>query len=83
MAEHHDAHHAADYHRGEMDISEQKATYDLFMALTKWGSLLMAVTLGMLTVWFATDFGFLPGAIAGIVLLVIGIVALRKKPGQH
>ena len=30
---------SSDYHRGEMDIQEQVATFDLFMALTKWGSL--------------------------------------------
>ncbi|MCA6243718.1 MAG: aa3-type cytochrome c oxidase subunit IV, partial [Phenylobacterium sp.] len=28
---------ASEYHRGEMDISEQTATYAVFMALTKWG----------------------------------------------
>ncbi|HYE43225.1 MAG TPA: aa3-type cytochrome c oxidase subunit IV [Caulobacteraceae bacterium] len=83
MAEHHDAHHDTEYHRGEMDISEQAATYDLFMALTKWGSLLTAVSLVFLTIWFATDFGFLAAAGAGVILLVAGIVFLRKKPGQH
>lgn len=82
MAEPHDAHHD-EYHRGEMDISEQAATYDLFMGLTKWGSLLLAALLLLLTVWFATDFGFLPGLGAAIVLTVAGIFFLRKKPDQH
>jgi len=70
-----------DYHRGEMDISEQKATYDLFMALTKWGSLFTAVSLLILTVWFATDFGWMPAFGSGIVLLVAGWFFLRNKPG--
>ncbi|MES2721653.1 MAG: aa3-type cytochrome c oxidase subunit IV, partial [Pseudomonadota bacterium] len=30
---------ASEYHRGEMDISEQVATFHLFNGLTKWGSL--------------------------------------------
>ncbi|MCK5908923.1 MAG: aa3-type cytochrome c oxidase subunit IV, partial [Caulobacter sp.] len=30
---------AGDYHRGEMDISEQAATYAAFGKMTKWGSL--------------------------------------------
>lgn len=81
MAESHDAHH--EYHRGEMEISEQKATYDLFMGLTKWGSLFMAALLVLLTVWFATDFGFFPGFVAAVVLAAAGIFFLRKKPDQH
>ena len=33
---------ASEYHRGEMDISEQVATFNLFNGLTKWGSLGLA-----------------------------------------
>jgi len=56
---------ASEYHRGEMDISEQTATYAVFMALTKWG----------------TPAGFIPGAISAVVVTVIGILVLRDKPG--
>ncbi len=77
MAEH------EEYHRGQMDISEQKATYDLFMGLTKWGSLLTAASLLGLTIWFATDAGFFPGAIAFVVMMVLGWFMLRKKPEAH
>ena len=50
---------SSDYHRGEMDIHEQSATYAGFMNLTKWGSLILAVGLLFVTLWFCTGTGFL------------------------
>ncbi len=75
---------ASEYHRGEMDISEQTATYNAVMGLTKWGSLALAVALLMLTLWFCTPAGFIGGLVPGLVLLVAGIALLReKKDGGH
>ena len=54
---------ASEYHRGEMDISEQAATYGVFMLLTKWGSLALAAALVLLVLWFCTPAGFLPGLV--------------------
>jgi Bacterial aa3 type cytochrome c oxidase subunit IV len=71
---------AHDYHRGEMDIHEQAATYDAFGKMTKWGSLAVAVLLLTITVWFCTSAGFLAGAIAGFVLAAAGVFFLREKP---
>lgn len=72
-----------DYHRGEMDIAEQKATFHLIMGMTKWGSLVLAAFLLFVTLWFCTpDAGFMGGAIGGIVVLVAGILLLREKPGD-
>ena len=73
---------ASDYHRGEMDISEQTATFALVMGITKWGSLVIASGLLALVIWFCTGAGFLPGAIAGGVALVAGIVLLRGGGGH-
>jgi len=77
----------SEYHRGEMDISEQKATYDLFMAMTKWGSLLTAAALFGLVLWFCTGAGFwsgmFQGAIGFVVLMVVGWFLLRDKPQAH
>lgn len=71
----------SDYHRGEMDIAEQTATYALVMGMTKWGSLVIASFLLFVVLWFCTPgAGFLGGAAAGVVLLVLGIVFLREKP---
>lgn len=71
---------ASEHIPGQMDISEQKSTYALFMALTKWGSLLNAVGILFLVLWFCTETGFLGSAIASVVLLVAGIFFLRDKP---
>jgi hypothetical protein len=71
---------ASDYHRGDMEITEQVSTFKLIMGITKWGSLIIASALLALVLWFCTDTGFLGGAISGAVVLAIGIVFLRAKP---
>lgn len=71
---------ASDYHRGEMDISEQVSTFALIMGITKWGSLVIASFLLTVTLWFCTGAGFLAGAISGGVVLLLGILLLRSKP---
>ena len=77
-----DPHHADahdDYVRGSQEISEQEDTFSLFMGLAKWGSLLTAVALLFLVLWFQPGGSFIFGAIAALVLLVVGVFALRKK----
>ncbi|HEX5377220.1 MAG TPA: aa3-type cytochrome c oxidase subunit IV [Phenylobacterium sp.] len=71
---------ASEYHRGEMDISEQVATFNLFNGLTKWGSLAMAALLALLVLWFCTPAGFLAGLVTAAVVTVIGALVLRDKP---
>jgi hypothetical protein len=73
----------SDYHRGEMDIHEQAATYHAFMGMTKWGSLALAAGLFALVIWFCTPLGFVPGFVAGLVTTIGGIVLLREKPSVH
>ena len=72
----------SDYHRGEMDVSAQASTYHFFMGLTKWGSLHVAVILVFLTLWFCAHAGFFRSLIAALVLLVLGIFALRERKGS-
>jgi len=74
---------ASDYHRGEMDIHEQVATFALVMGITKWGSLIIAASLLSLVMWFCTGAGFLSGAIAGGVVFGLGVVLLRGGGAQH
>ncbi|MBP7650112.1 MAG: aa3-type cytochrome c oxidase subunit IV [Phenylobacterium sp.] len=71
---------ASEYHRGDMDISEQVATFNLFNGLTKWGSLSIAALMVLLVVWFCTPAGFLAGFISAAVLTVLGVLFLREKP---
>lgn len=72
-----------DYHRGNMDIREQANTFHAFNAWTKWGSLVMAVVLLTLTLWFATEAGFFGGLITGLVVLAVGIWVLRERKPKH
>lgn len=74
------ADHGSEYHRGEMDIREQTATFDLFMGLTKWGSVGLAALLVLLVLWFCTPAGFLAGFVSALVLTVLGVFFLRSKP---
>jgi hypothetical protein len=69
-----------DYAQGDQDITEQLATFGLFGKMMKWGSLAVAVLLVMLVLWFCVQAGFFAGAIAGAVLLTVGVYFLRSKP---
>src|SRR4051794_7090794 len=73
---------ASNYHRGEMDIHEQVSTFHLVMNITKWGSLLVAASLLTLTLWFCTGAGFMGAVITGLVVLVLGIIFLRRGGGH-
>lgn len=72
-----------DYHRGEMDIHEQQATFDGFSHLTKWVSLIVAVGTLFLTVWFCTGAGFLGSVVSAAIVAAIGVLVLRDKKPAH
>lgn len=72
---------ASEYHRGEMDVHEQVATFHLVMNITKWGSLIIASAVLTNVLWFCTSAGFLTGAIVGVVVLGLGIALLRDRGG--
>ena len=75
---------ASEYHRGDMDIHEQTATYEAFGVFTKWGSLAVAVGLLMLVLWFCTPAGFLGGFITGRRCMVAaGRLAAARKAGRR
>jgi hypothetical protein len=74
---------AGDYHHGDMDIHEQAATFKSVMSGTKWGSLAVAVSVLLLTLWFCTDAGFFGGLIPAVIVTAIGVYALRDRPAAH
>ncbi len=76
MAKSHDAHD--DYVRGSQEISEQESTFDAFLGLTKWGSLIIAATVLFLTIWFQPGGSFIAAAISAGVLLVAGYFLLKS-----
>jgi len=64
-----------------MDIHQNEASYGVFVNMAKWGSLAVAVIVLAATLWFCTPAGFLGGLIPAVVVLALGIFALRGKPG--
>ncbi|HEY9218503.1 MAG TPA: aa3-type cytochrome c oxidase subunit IV [Phenylobacterium sp.] len=72
----------SDYHRGQMNIAEQRSTFHLVMGLTKWGSLIIAVTVLFFTLWMCTAAGFMGAAFTAIVVTAIGVMLLRDKGGH-
>ena len=81
-----DPHHADahdNYVRGSQEISEQASTFDLFVNLAKWGSLLTAATLAFLVLWFQPGGSFIGGAITAVVILIAGGWFLRSKSSTH
>ncbi|MBI1199523.1 MAG: aa3-type cytochrome c oxidase subunit IV [Phenylobacterium sp.] len=74
---------SSDYHRGEMDIAEQQATFNLVMGMTKWGSLYLAAILLLLVLWFCVPAaGFLTGVVSAVVVVALGTFFLRDKPSE-
>lgn len=71
---------ASEYHRGDMDIHEQTATYHLFVMMAKWGSLALAALLVFLVLVFCTPTGFVGSLIVGVVISVAGWFVLREHP---
>jgi hypothetical protein len=74
---------AADHARGEMDISHHKATFDGFMAVTVWGSLLTAICVLYLTLVFAAGFDWLASLIGVAILSVIAGLVLKMKTAWY
>jgi hypothetical protein len=71
---------ASEYHRGEMDIHAQQATFKAVMTGTKWASLVVAVGILFLTLWFCTSAGFGGAFVSAVVLTILGVFFLRARP---
>ena len=69
----------AAYHHGDMDIREQRSTYDFFMGLTKWGSLAVGALVLFLTLAFCTPMGVGAAIVVSIIFLALGAWVLRKR----
>ena len=71
---------ASDYHRGDMEITEQAATFHGFIVRTKWGSLMIAVGGLFRALFLCAHVGFFQAAGAAFVVAVAGVLLLRSKP---
>lgn len=67
------------YHRGDMDIAEQKSTFHAFIGFSKWSALALAAGLIFFTLLFCTPANFVQSAGAAFVVTVLGILLLREK----
>lgn len=71
-------HHTGPVETGApMDYKEHENTYNMFIAGTKYGSMLLVVLLLAMTAGFFGGAGFLGGLFVFIVLLAAGIFLLR------
>lgn len=68
--------------RGEMDIRDQKETFDGFIATSIWTSGLIIQTVALLTLAFAIGLGWWPGFFA-FVALGIGAGFIFKMPAVY
>lgn len=74
---------ASDYQRGEMDISEQVATFRDAMMVTKWACLAIAVGVLFSTLLFCTASGFIGSLIPAVIVAAVGIFGLRSRAPGH
>jgi hypothetical protein len=75
---------AATYHHGEMPVVAHTSTYMRVMGLFKWGALGVADLLLLLTLWFCTPAGLGSAVIVAILVLALGVFALRsRKTAAH
>ena len=77
------AEQAGAYHRGDQDVSEQRATFHMVLFATKWSTLYLAAALLFATLWFCTSAGFLSGLISAAILVAVGTFFLREKRKTH
>ncbi|MHA6288758.1 aa3-type cytochrome c oxidase subunit IV [Maricaulis sp. CAU 1757] len=70
---------AADHVRGEMDVSHHKSTYDGFMAVSLWSSLIIGLSVLYMTLVFAVGTDWL-GSLIGVTIagVVAGLVLKMK-----
>lgn len=66
-----------DYTRGEMDIREQKATFDGFMAIGLWSTGLTGVALVFVTLVFALGWGVMASVATMFAVGVLGGLTVK------
>ena len=67
-------------HFGEQtqEVVTHERTYHYFSLLTRWAMLLIGDATLWLTLWFATDWGFLGSTITAIAVFVLGYIFLIR-----
>jgi hypothetical protein len=74
---------AGDYVRGEMNIADQKSTFDGFMAVTVWSSLVCGLSVFYLTLVFAAGQDWLVSLIGCAVLGVVAGMFMKMSSAWY
>jgi hypothetical protein len=74
---------AGDYVRGDMNVADQKSTFDGFMAVTVWSSLVTGLTVFYLTLVFAAGQDWLVSLIGCAVLGVIAGMVMKMSTAWY
>ncbi|MCR9129789.1 MAG: aa3-type cytochrome c oxidase subunit IV [Alphaproteobacteria bacterium] len=72
---------AEDYTRGEMDISQHKATFEGVMGVSVFASLITGLTVLYLTLVFGAELGWLNALIASAIVGGIAGVVMKQGAG--
>jgi hypothetical protein len=81
---------AVTIHTDEIELTHHADAYHHFMLGVKWSALTLGVLITFFTLWFCTPAGFFGGLIAAIVVLTVGVWAMRhflahstERDGPH
>ena len=70
---------AEDYHRGDMNIAEQKHTFDSFISVSVFSAAVLGLVIMYLSLVFGTDLGWLTAFL--ITAIVGGVFGVLLKQG--
>lgn len=69
------------------DLAAHEQTYCAFNVVTRWAAVLAGAAISALTLWFATNAGFLTGATAAALVMGLGyrfaVQPAQNRPLRH
>lgn len=69
----------ADYHRGQMEVADQRSTYVRFNGLIHWCSTFIAALVAFLTLWLCAHIAFLGSAVIAAIIIAAGVFMNRNS----
>lgn len=61
----------------DMDYAEHEKTYEMFLSLSKYGTMAIIVILLGMAIGFFTSAGFIFSSLLTIILMIIGVMLLK------
>lgn len=65
------------------DVVAHERTYRAFNILLRWSMVALASTISGLTLWFATNAGFLGGLVVGAIIFIAGYIGLVRHEAHQ